>query len=73
MSQSKRMSFVESLSNVAVGYGVAVASQIVVFPIFGIHIPIRDNFLIGLWFTAISIVRSYVIRRWFNSFRGGLR
>lgn len=66
MSQSKRMSFVESLTNVAIGYLVAVGSQVMVFPLFGIQVPLRDNFLIGLWFTAISIVRSYVLRRFFN-------
>lgn len=66
MTQSKRMSFVESLTKVAIGYLVAVGSQVVVFPLFGIHVPLRDNFLIGLWFTAISITRSYVLRRLFN-------
>ena len=65
-SQSRRMSFVESLSNVAIGYGVAVVSQVVIFPWFGIHVPLRSNLMIGLWFTGISIVRSYVIRRLFN-------
>lgn len=66
LGQSKKASFVESLVNVAIGYLVALGSQIVVFPLFGIHIPFKDNILIGLWFTAISIVRSYIIRRWFN-------
>lgn len=68
MTQSRRHSAIESVANVAIGYGVAVGSQIVIFPMFGIHIPIGDNLLIGLWFTAISIVRSYALRRWFNSF-----
>lgn len=53
--------------NIAIGYGVAIISQIVIFPLFGIHIPLRDNLLIGLWFTGISLVRSYAIRRWFNA------
>lgn len=66
MTQSRRHSAVESIANVAIGYGVAVASQIVIFPMFGIHIPLGDNLLIGLWFTAISIVRSYALRRLFN-------
>lgn len=68
MTQSRRHSALESVANVAIGYGVAVASQIVIFPMFGIHIPLGDNMLIGLWFTAISIVRSYALRRWFNRF-----
>jgi len=60
------MSLVESLVNVAIGYGVALLSQIIIFPFFGIHIPLLDNILIGFWFTVISIARSYVVRRWFN-------
>lgn len=64
--QSKKHSFIESLSNVFIGYGVAVVSQVIIFPIFNIYIPLSDNLLIGLWFTLISIVRSYVLRRYFN-------
>ena len=64
--QTKIHSIVESLTNVAVGYGVALASQIVVFPIYGIHIPLSTNIAIGAWFTVISIARSYIIRRWFT-------
>jgi len=66
VGQSKRMSFVESLTNVAIGYLVAVGSQVVIFPFFGIHIPLKDNFMIGAWFTVVSIVRSYALRRAFN-------
>ena len=66
MAQTRTQSFVESLTNVAIGYFVAVGSQIIIFPFFGINIPVWDNFLIGLWFTVISIARSYIIRRWFN-------
>ena len=68
--QSRLGSLIESAANVAIGYGVAVASQLAIFPWFGIHIPLADNLLIGVWFTVISLVRSYVIRRWFNGFRG---
>lgn len=65
--QSKIQSLIESLINIAIGYAVALASQLVIFPIFGIHIPLSDNLAIGAWFTVISLVRSYVIRRWFNA------
>lgn len=67
--QSRLYSFIESLTNVAIGYLVALASQIVVFPLFGIHIPLKDNIMIGGVFTVISIIRSYVVRRLFNSFK----
>ena len=66
MSQSRAMSGAESVANVAIGYGVAVASQIVIFPLFGVHLPLSDNLLIGAWFTVISLARSYVLRRAFN-------
>jgi len=64
--QTKKHSLAESIANVLVGYTVAVCSQILIFPFFDVHIPIEDNAIIGLWFTAISIGRSYALRRWFT-------
>lgn len=64
--QSRRASFVEACLNVAVGYGVALASQLVILPMYGVHLSLADNAAIGLWFTLVSIGRSYVLRRWFN-------
>ncbi|WP_295586999.1 hypothetical protein [uncultured Lamprocystis sp.] len=66
MPQTRTHSALEALANIAIGYGVALASQLAIFPWFGIHVPLSDNLLIGAWFTAISLVRSYVLRRWFN-------
>ncbi len=63
------MSLVESLVNVLVGYGVAVATQMVVFPIFGLAVTVTENLLIGLIFTVVSIVRSYALRRGFEALR----
>ena len=64
--QSKKMSLIETCCNIAIGYVVAVLSQIAIFPLFGINIPIHDNLMIGLWFTVISLIRGYVLRRVFN-------
>ncbi len=69
MKQSRLMSLVESLANVLVGYGVAVATQMAVFPLFGLAVTISENLLIGLIFTAVSIVRSYALRRGFEALR----
>jgi hypothetical protein len=69
MKQSRLMSLVESLANVLVGFGVAVATQIAVFPLFGLTVTITENLLIGLIFTAVSIVRSYALRRSFEALR----
>ena len=66
MSQSRIMSGVEAVVNVAVGYGVAVGTQIVVFPWFGLQASLGDNLAIGAIFTVVSLARSYVLRRVFN-------
>ena len=66
MSQTKTHSFIESMVNVAIGYVVAIISQLLMFPMFDINIPLYDNLMIGAWFTIISIMRSYAVRRWFN-------
>ncbi len=65
--QSKWMSFVESVTNIVVGYGLAVLTQIVVFPLFGLHASLGENLAIGGLFTCISLARSYVLRRLFNA------
>lgn len=64
--QTRLGSLIESCANIALGYGVAILSQLAVFPWFGINVPLKTNLWIGAWFTAISLVRSYGLRRWFN-------
>ena len=66
MTQSKLQSLIESFMNILIGYFVALASQLLIFPWFGVHLPLHDNLLIGFWFTLVSLARSYAIRRWFN-------
>jgi hypothetical protein len=63
------MSLVEAIANVAVGFGVAVLAQIAVFPLFGLHVGFADNLMIAAIFTAISIARSYALRRVFEAIR----
>jgi hypothetical protein len=66
VSQTKTWSFLEALFNILVGYGVAVFAQTIIFPIFGIDIPLKSHLTMGLFFTIISIIRSYSLRRFFN-------
>lgn len=66
MSQSRKGSFIEALINVAIGYGINMTANFLIFPLFGWHISLRDNLILGVFYTAISIARSYAIRRWFN-------
>lgn len=66
MEQTRLQSLVESAVSTAVGYLVALASQLAIFPWFGIQVPLSTNLWIGFWFTIISLARGYIIRRWFN-------
>jgi len=67
MKQSKIESLIESLLNIAVGYGVALAAQMLIFPLFDIHVSHHDHMAIGGLFTIVSLIRSYIIRRLFNN------
>lgn len=69
MTQSKSMSLVESVTNIIVGYFVAVATQALVFPLFNIHINMHEQFQMGIIFSIVSVARSYILRRIFNSFK----
>jgi hypothetical protein len=60
------MSLIEAIANVAVGFALAVAAQIVVFPWFGLHASLGENLTIGALFTGISLLRSYALRRLFE-------
>lgn len=71
MRQSRKASLLEAATNVAVGYGLAVATQVVVFPLFGIHISLQADLAIGLIFTVVSLARSYALRRIFERFISG--
>ncbi len=64
--QSRKYSFIEAVTNVLIGYGIAFVSQLVIFPMYGGTFTLEQNVYIGAWFTLISLVRSYVIRRWFT-------
>ena len=71
MKQSRAMSLVESVANVVVGYGVAVVTQILIFPAFGLHTTLAQNLKMGAVFTVVSIARSYFLRRLFEAIRVG--
>ena len=69
MKQSRAMSLVEAMANVVVGYGVAVVTQILIFPVLGLHATLAQNLKMGLVFTGISIIRSFALRRLFERIR----
>ena len=69
MKQTRLMSLVESVANVIVGYGVAVVTQILIFPIFGLHTTLAQNLKMGAIFAIVSIARSFALRRVFEAIR----
>ena len=66
MQQTRLAAFVESLTNVSVGYLLAILTQLTVFPMFGIDIEIQQNLMIAAIFVVVSLTRSYVLRRLFD-------
>lgn len=66
MSQTRRSSFIEACINTAIGFGINYTANLLIFPLFGMHISPGDNVLLGLIYTAISVARGYAVRRWFN-------
>lgn len=70
MSQSRIMSAIKAAANVAVGFGIAMLTQALVFPIFGFVATAGQHFAIASIFTVVSLVRSYALRRAFEAQRG---
>jgi hypothetical protein len=63
------MSLAESFANVIVGYGVAVVTQILIFPVFGLQTTLGQNLAMGGVFTIVSLARSFLLRRLFEAIR----
>ena len=66
MGQTRLGSWLEAWANIAVGFAINWAANMIVLPWFGFHVTASTAFHIGLVFTVISLVRSYVLRRVFN-------
>lgn len=67
MNQSRMESLLEVGTNVVLGWAIGLTAQVFLFPVIGIVATFSQNFISSIIFTVISIVRSYVVRRWFNA------
>ena len=65
--QSKKQSLIETLTSVFVGWLIGVILNLTVLPLFDYNITVVDSLWVSLIFTAVSVIRGYVIRRAFNS------
>jgi hypothetical protein len=64
--QTHAHSLIETIAGTAIGYVVAVASQTIIYPWFGVAFSFRENLTLAAIFTVISLARGYVVRRTFN-------
>lgn len=64
--QTKLQSAVETAASTAVGFAISWAATLVVLPWFGHRPTVADGFGITVFFTIISLVRGYALRRVFN-------
>ena len=65
--QTKKQSFIETLTSVFVGWLIGVILNMLVLPLFDYNITVVDSLLVSLIFTAVSVARGYVVRRIFDS------
>jgi hypothetical protein len=64
--QSKKASFAEACLNTIISYIIAVGIGHLVYGYYQLPIDLELNMKLTAIFTVASIVRGYVIRRWFN-------
>ena len=60
-------SYIESVTNTFIGFIVSLLIQLAIYPIMGIPVKFHQNIIITIVFTAASIARGYIIRRFFNN------
>ena len=67
MNQTRIGSLIEACINTAIGFAMSMALSLIVYPMFGHAFTLAQNVGITAIFTVASILRSYVVRRWFNA------
>jgi len=67
MTQKKHHSLMEVCLSTAIGFVISFLANLVVMPIvFGIHPSFSANMYATIFFTVISVIRGYYVRRMFN-------
>ena len=66
MGQTRRQSMIETAINIGSGYLLAMLTQAVLYPMYGIETSVGQDAGIAAVFTVVSIIRSYIWRRIFN-------
>lgn len=66
MSQSRKRSMLEALTNTVGGYGINLIVQLIVYPLYGAVFTFNQNLQLGGIFFVVSFVRGYGLRRFFS-------
>lgn len=66
MEQTKLGSFIESIINTLIGFGISFVAWPVAAGLFKLTYTGAQHIGVVVFFTVISVIRGYVIRRWFN-------
>lgn len=61
-----RLAIIEAWVNIGIGFGINYAANWLFLPMVGAHLTAANNFWLGWLYTAVSIIRQYAIRRWFQ-------
>jgi len=67
MTQTRTGSLIEAAAQTVIGYVVNLGVQLVLYPIMGATFTFGQNIVIGCVFMVVSLVRGFVLRRWFNA------
>lgn len=67
--QSRVVSLIEAWTNTLIGFLINVCLGPFVYPIFGATFTMWQNVRIALFFTIVSVLRGYCVRRGFNHLR----
>jgi hypothetical protein len=66
-AQSRRESIIEAWTNIVIGFSINYAANLLLLPLVGAQLTAANNFWLGWTYTAVSILRQYAVRRWFNA------
>lgn len=66
MSQTKKSSFIEAIVNTFIGLIITLICSPMIYWICDVKMSYNQMTLATVLFTILSVIRNYVIRRWFN-------
>ena len=63
--QHRRHSLLETTLSTLIGFFISFLANVFILPFYGMPFSWNAFTQIGLWFTIISVIRSYAVRRLF--------